>query len=62
MSIGFWVFIELGSEERKRKGSEIEFRRKRMIMRTVRFRWEDGKGGLYCLLPQVWLHIVPPFD
>jgi len=28
------VFIELGSEERNRKGSEIELRRKMMIMRN----------------------------
>jgi len=65
VSIGFWVFIELGSKER-------ELRREGKVWNWINeeeddnensdvFRWEDGKGGLYCFLPQVWLHIVPPF-
>ena len=50
-SQGYWVFIELGSEERNRKGSEIELRRKMMIMRNSEAqlgRWQRGDCIVCC--------------
>lgn len=72
VSIDCWVFIEFGEWRREEKGaimaSGIEGEELNdstttviILMITAMMMRRTVKGGIVSL-PQVWLHIVPPFD